>query len=127
MAMTKQAKTGLIVAGIAVVAYLAYKWWQNQGGGAGGGSSTGFGTNLNSTMPALVGGGTGPASGISYYAGSVNVSQTQPTGQPAWTGPGHIPRPPHEGGGSKPPPKPKPKPKPKRKPTVKHTRGRTDT
>lgn len=71
--MDKRLKTGLILAGIAVAAYLAYRWYQNRQS-----NSQGLGANLNSATPELVAGSSGPSSGLNYYAGSTTVDITEP-------------------------------------------------
>lgn len=71
--MNPRLRTALIIAGIAVAAYLGYRWWQNRQG-----SSQGLGANLNSVAPEMVAGSTGPESGLNYYAGSTTVNLTEP-------------------------------------------------
>jgi hypothetical protein len=74
--MDKKAKTTLILAGVAVAAYLAYRWYMNKQANS---QSTGqLGSNLNSVAPALIGGSSGPTSGLSYYAGATNVYTAAP-------------------------------------------------
>lgn len=91
----KQKKVVLAIAAVAA-AYLAYRWWSNRQSNG----PTGLGTNLNSLPTALVGGSTGPQSGLNYYAGSTSIYVTQPVNQSASksssTGPSSI-------GGHKPP------------------------
>lgn len=70
-----RAKTALILAGIAVAAYLGYRWWKNRSSSE---ASSGLGANLNSVAPALVGGSTGPDSGLDYTAPTINVSDSAP-------------------------------------------------
>lgn len=70
--MDKRFKTILTIAGIAIAAYLAYRWYENRKG-----SSQGLGSNLGS-VGYLVGGSTGPSSGLNYYAGATNVTVQQP-------------------------------------------------
>lgn len=93
--LNDRAKTAILLAGVAVVAYLAYRWWRGRSGGS---PTDSFGTNLNSAAPALVGGSAGPDSGLSYTAPTVNVTTTQPVGGAATGGSG-------EGGTEEPPPK----------------------
>ena len=80
-ALKKEAKTTLILAGVAVAAYLAYRWYMNkQAANQGSGS---LGSNLNSVAPALIGGSAGPTSGLTYYAGATNVYTAAPISSPA--------------------------------------------
>jgi predicted negative regulator of RcsB-dependent stress response len=74
--LNKNTKIILIVLGVAVAGYLAYRWYQSKQ--AANQSSTGLGSNLNSVAPALVAGSTGPQSGLNYYAGATNLFVTQP-------------------------------------------------
>lgn len=82
-ALKKEAKTTLILAAVAVAAYLGYRWYMNkQAANQGSGS---LGSNLNSVAPALIGGSTGPTSGLTYYAGATNVFTAAPISTPATT------------------------------------------
>lgn len=74
--MDKKTKTVLLIAAAVVAAYMGYRWWQNRKSGG-----AGLGTNLNSLAPALVAGSSGPASGLNYYAGTTNVTFTEPVAQ----------------------------------------------
>lgn len=76
MAMAKNTKTILIVVGLAVAAYLAYRWYSNRTS-SGNGS---LGANLNSAAPELVGGSSGPDSGLNYYAGTTPITVDLPNG-----------------------------------------------
>lgn len=82
--MNKRTKTIFIVIAIAGAAYLAYRWYvgrQTSG-------TPQLGTNLNSVAPELIGGSTGPQSGLNYYAGATNVyvteAVTQNSVKPPW-------------------------------------------
>ena len=76
--LSKPMQTTLIVAGIAVAAYLIWKWYQsNQSSSDSGTSTSGEGTNLNSTLPEITAGGSGD-SGLDYMAGSTNITVEQP-------------------------------------------------
>jgi hypothetical protein len=68
--MSKNMRMVLIVAALAVVAYIAYRWYENkQAQNAQPGSqTTATGTNLNSVAPELVGGSTGPSIGPALQA-----------------------------------------------------------
>jgi hypothetical protein len=79
--INKKTRTALIVAGLAVAAYFAYRWYENKKGS--GSSSTGLGSNLNSTLTSL---NAGPQTNVNYYAGSAAVSTTTPvaTTSPTW-------------------------------------------
>ena len=75
MAIDEKWKTPLILAGIAVAAWLAYRWWRGRQATTDTGVTEG--TNLNSAAPVLVGGSQGPDSGLTYSPAPpiVNVSQ----------------------------------------------------
>lgn len=77
--MDKKTKTILLVVGLAVGAWIAYSWWSNRQSGTGGQ----LGTNLNSIAPELIGGSTGPNSGLTYNAGAINLYYTAPISQAA--------------------------------------------
>ena len=70
--MNPRLKTALIIAGLAVAAYLGYRWWENRSG-----SSGGLGANLNSAAPELIAGSSGPDSGLDYNAGSTTLNITE--------------------------------------------------
>lgn len=70
--MNPKLKTALIIAGLAVAAYLGYRWWENRSGG-----SSGLGANLNSAAPELIAGSSGPDSGLDYNAGSTTLNITE--------------------------------------------------
>lgn len=75
--MDNRVKTALIVVGIAVAAYLGYRWWENRKAS---GSPTGaLGTNLNSVAPELIGGSSGPNSGLDYSPQPANVTVNYPS------------------------------------------------
>lgn len=57
--LSKNSKTLFILAGVAVVAYLAYRWYKSRAASSGA-SGGGLGSNLNSVAPELVAGSTGP-------------------------------------------------------------------
>lgn len=82
--MDKRTKQLLIIGAVVLAAYLGYRWYENRQAGG----STGLGTNLNSMPTALVGGSTGPMSGLQYYAGATNVYVTEQVSQSA-TAPGN--------------------------------------
>jgi hypothetical protein len=116
----KQIRIGIIVAVVLVAGYFAYRWYSNRQ--SGNPSPTGgLGTNLNSVAPELVGGSTGPDSGLDNIQPPETVTINLPNGQPSDTdgGPGPNPPPPHEpcpagfhrtpNGGCARNPKPKPK------------------
>lgn len=75
--MNPRLRTALILAGIAVAAYVGYRWWQNRNAS----SSQGLGSNLGS-VGYLVGGSTGPSSGLNYYAASPNITLNEPVTSP---------------------------------------------
>lgn len=89
-------KTPLILAGIAVAAYLAYRWWQSRQSAS---PTGGLGTNLNSVAPELVGGSSGPDSGITYSPPSPTISITEPVDTEGANPVNHPkpPPPPHRG------------------------------
>jgi hypothetical protein len=74
--MDKKLKTTLILAGVAVAAYLIYRHMKNSQSNSTGTSQ--LGTNLNSVAPALIAGSSGPSSGLNYYAGSTTVYTAAP-------------------------------------------------
>lgn len=82
----KALRTTLILAAVAVAAYFAYQWWQNRGASAAAGGGVTLGTNLNSVMPDLSAGATGPESGIQTPGTSetvnINVPSTGASQQP---------------------------------------------
>jgi hypothetical protein len=105
--MNKNVKYGLIIAGVAVVAYFAYQWYQNRQSSTGYNSglfSGALGTNLNSTNPGTTAYVSPDQSGLNYNGGSVTIDVTNPVPQQP---PPHL---------NPPPPVPKPKP-------PKHVRG----
>lgn len=71
--LTKGMRTFLIIAVLAVAAYFAYEWYINRQSTTGGS----LGANLNSVAPELVGGSTGPNSGLTYNQGSTYVYLTE--------------------------------------------------
>lgn len=83
--MSKRTRTILIVIGLAVAAYLAYRWYQNKQSGGTNSPTGGLGTNLNSIAPELVGGATGPSSGLTYNQAPTTVNLTLPSGAPSVT------------------------------------------
>lgn len=76
--MKKEQKLVLILLAVAVGGYLVLRWWENRQSGS---NETGLGTNLNSMPTALIGGSTGPQSGLNYYAGATNVYVSEPVTQ----------------------------------------------
>lgn len=75
--MNDKQKKVILVIGLAVAAYLGYRWYVNRQSNG----PTGLGTNLNSLPSALVGGSTGPQSGLNYYAGATTIYVTEPVTQ----------------------------------------------
>jgi hypothetical protein len=77
--VSKNTRMLLVLAGLAVAAYLVYRWYENKQAAAAGGNSgtTGTGTNLNSVAPELVGGSTGPSIGPALQAPvTINITST---------------------------------------------------
>jgi hypothetical protein len=79
--MSKNTKILLVVAGLAVLAYIGIRWYENkqasQNGNTQGGA--GEGSNLNSVAPELVGGSTGPSIGPALSTPiNINVSSASP-------------------------------------------------
>lgn len=89
--MNKKTKTVLIAVAVAGAVYLIYKWYVGRQSGGGG---TQLGTNLNSIAPELIGGSTGPQSGLNYYAGATNIYVTEQLTQ---SNPVKSPVPAHKG------------------------------
>jgi|SRR5215831_1917922 len=87
--MTKRQKTIAIIVGVAVAAYLVYRWYKYKQQGSG---VPQLGTNLNSVAPELIGGSHGPQSGLNYYQGSTTIYLSEavtqqgnhPTGNRTW-------------------------------------------
>jgi hypothetical protein len=79
----KNTKTLLIIAAVAVAAYLGYRWYENKKANASGTNSpTGaLGTNLNSVAPELVGGSTGPSVGPALSS-PVNITLNENVAPP---------------------------------------------
>lgn len=77
MAMNKKTKTALILGGLAVAAYLIYKWYENRQANNSTSSGTGqLGSNLNSTLTSL---NAGPQTNVTtFYEGT----SSQSTGSP---------------------------------------------
>ena len=71
--MPKNTRMLLIVAGFAVAAYFAYRWYQNRQASQGGSPTGSTGTNLNSVAPELIGGSTGPSVGPALSA-PINIT-----------------------------------------------------
>lgn len=82
MSVDPRMRKALIIGGLAVAAYLIYRWYQNKQASQNQGA---LGTNLNSS-PNLIGGSTGPTSGLQYYAGNTTVYTTNPITQPSNSG-----------------------------------------
>jgi len=75
----KNPRTWIIIGAVAIAAYLLYRWWQNKQSATN--SPTGsLGTNLNSVAPELIGGSSGPESGLTYNQGTTQVDLTLPGG-----------------------------------------------
>lgn len=96
--MSKRMRVILILIAVAVALYFAYRWYQNRQSNS---SGSGLGANLNSAAPELVGGSTGPDSGLNYYAGSTPIVIDLPNGNQSQDDtdgdkePGPNPPPPH--------------------------------
>lgn len=84
--MSKRTRIVLIVAALAVAAYLVYRWYVNRQSGSANNTS-GLGSNLNSVAPELVGGSSGPDSGLNYYGGTTTVNLSMPQTTGAQSGP----------------------------------------
>jgi hypothetical protein len=69
---SKQKKIALAVA-LVIGAYLAYRYLSGKKSG----NSSALGTNLNSVPAELIGGSSGPDSGLNYYAGDTTVNVTE--------------------------------------------------
>lgn len=77
--MKKNAKVALWVAGLALAAYFAYRWWQHRQAGQDSSPTGSLGTNLNSVAPELVGGSSGPSVGPAVSMPlNITLSQPQP-------------------------------------------------
>lgn len=77
--MSKRTRVILILIAVAVAAYLVYRWYMNrQAANTGTADTTGMGSNLNSVAPELVGGSTGPTSGLTYTPGNTQVDINLP-------------------------------------------------
>lgn len=83
--MNKRTRTILIVIGVAVAAYLAYRWYTNRQSSATNSPTGSLGTNLNSIAPELVAGSTGPTSGLVYNQAPTTVNLTLPNGSQSQT------------------------------------------
>jgi hypothetical protein len=59
--VNKQVRLLLIIGGLAVVAYVGWRWYQSRLAASGTSPTGTLGTNLNSIAPELVGGSSGPA------------------------------------------------------------------
>lgn len=79
--MNKRTKIILIAVGVAVAAYLAYRWYRNRQAGSNQSPTGGLGTNLNSVAPELVGGSAGPAVGPALSA-PININLTEQVAPP---------------------------------------------
>lgn len=67
----------LIIVGLAVVAYLAWRWWSNrQSNSSGDNVAPGGSTDLNSVAPELIGGSSGPNVGPAVQL-PVNITLTE--------------------------------------------------
>lgn len=77
--MNKNARTVLIIAGLAVGAYFLYRWYVNRQAATSGGQGavSQLGSNLNSLAPELVGGSSGPSSGPQVTM-PVTITLTEP-------------------------------------------------
>jgi hypothetical protein len=79
--MKKEYKIVLVVAALAVAAYLAIKWYENRQAASNGNTQGGAadGSNLNSIAPELVGGSTGPSIGPALSTPiTINVTSGSP-------------------------------------------------
>lgn len=75
----RTAITLAVVAGVVVVGYVIYRWWQSRAAAAGGSPTGTFGTNLNSVAPELVGGSSGPSVGPALSAPvNITLNETSP-------------------------------------------------
>lgn len=70
-------KKRLLIIGLGALAlWVVWEYYKSLSGGSG--SPTGaLGTNLNSVAPELIGGSTGPNSGLNYYGGSTVLNITE--------------------------------------------------
>lgn len=115
----------LIIVGVLVAAYFAYRWYSNRSDNSiqgNAGSGTSLGTNLNSAAPALTDAASGDNSAPQYTSGNESVTIDLPNGDQSTSGgnaTGDTDNPPAKGGGPPPKPKPKPIPKPRQKLPVK--------
>jgi hypothetical protein len=82
MAMTKKTKTTLLLVGLAIGAYLIYRWYENKSSTNSSGTGTGLGSNLNSTLTSL---NAGPQTNV-YLTGTNTVSSGSAVTQPARRG-----------------------------------------
>jgi hypothetical protein len=83
----------LLIIGVVVLAYIAYRFWRNGGSVAGGAGvdTSGTGSNLNSVAPELAG-GSGPNSGLNYYPGNTQLDISLPGSNEAESNPpSHVP------------------------------------
>lgn len=94
--MSKRTRIILIILALAVVAYFAYRWWQNRNSGGLQGNTSGTGSNLNSLAPSLVAGSSGPNSGLNYYPGNTQIDVTLPTTSGAASSGGGKPKEPED-------------------------------
>lgn len=76
--MSKRTKVILIVAALVVTAYLAYRYYTNKQQAQQNNNTSGLGSNLNSVAPEMVGGSSGPDSGLNYYGGTTVVDLSMP-------------------------------------------------
>lgn len=74
--MKKEVKVALIVAVVAVGAYLAWRWYRNRQENQSGSPTGSLGANLNSVAPELVGGSSGPSAGPAV-AMPLNITLTE--------------------------------------------------
>jgi PASTA domain len=92
MAMSKRTRVILIIGVLAVAAYFAYRWYENnQANQVSFGDSTGtnLGSNLNSPAPVLEGGSdSSDNSAPGYSTGSETINVTLPNGDQSTTGSG---------------------------------------
>lgn len=77
--MSKGIKVTLLLAGLAVAGYLAWRWYQQRQASTPGGGQ--LGTNLNSIAPYLVGGSSGPTAQPAVNV-PVNINYTESSPAP---------------------------------------------
>lgn len=84
--MSKRTRIILIIIGLVIAAYLVYRYYVNNQQQQNNNTS-GLGSNLNSVAPELVGGSSGPDSGLNYYGGTTVVNLAMPQSNKGNSGP----------------------------------------